>query len=358
VFAAVFLFMDTVYMSYAILACEALYLACAVYLLARLALKLRRPEAPQAVFVAGLLVFLYGAVRDCFFYNGINVLPPFDEANLTQIAVLAFAFCQAVALFMATMREVEDAKAAERQLAAENAALERANRLRADVMETISHEARTPLAVLASYSSLVALELREGAAGEQVTEDLDKIAHEAIRVANLIDEMKRLPLEPGRRAAPTDVDIAELVEQTARLYRPMLLRRGVVLTLDIADGLPHALGNPAELTQVVFNLLQNAKNSTAAGTVAVSVTADGEVETRRVSVRVADTGSGIGPELLPHVFERSTSGDGQSTGLGLAICKEIIEAHGGQIAIDSVPGAGTVVAFTLPAREGGESVAR
>ena len=104
-------------------------------------------------------------------------------------------------------------------------------------------------------------------------------------------------------------------------------------------------GNPAELTQVLFNLLQNSKNHTASGSVTVSVERDGDC----VSTYITDTGRGIPPDILPDIFARGVKGgnDGGS-GIGLSVCKEIIEVHNGTIRIDSELGKGTVVTVVFP----------
>jgi len=243
-------------------------------------------------------------------------------------------------------RIAEEKREAERRLVAENAELDRANKLREEMMATISHEARTPLAVLASYSSLVALEMKEKNMGApQVAADFDKIAHEAKRVANLIDRMKNLPLQKEKTAQRAEVDMGELVAQTTALYRQILARLGVSLFADIPADLPPALGCPEELTQVVFNLLQNAKNHSEAGGSIVVTLESMEGELR---IAVADTGAGIEPELLPRVFERGVHGGSGGAGIGLALCKEIVEAHGGRIWIESELGKGTTVTFALP----------
>lgn len=246
---------------------------------------------------------------------------------------------------------------AEQKLALENVALERVNRLKTDLMNTISHEARTPLAVLASYAGLVSLRLKHKGADAETAADLDKIVFEAQRVADLIDSMKEQTLRGGESASRTPLDFGELIRQVARLYRPLLERGGVELHI-CTEGEYSVRGNPEELTQVVFNILQNAKNHTERGSVFVSTAR----ENHNITVTVCDTGSGIAPELLPRIFERGVkgtrdnSGDGigdsagggagDSTGIGLAICKHIMEAHGGTISIASENG--TIVTLTLP----------
>jgi signal transduction histidine kinase len=265
---------------------------------------------------------------------------------MTPIGMVFFVFCYALVLsveYAQTERAMWDAREKERQLASENAALDRVSRLKTELMSTISHEARTPLAVLAGYAGLVSMELKDKGVDIQTAADLDKIAFEAKRVAELIDGMKQLTLRNEGTARRIPLDFPEIIRQTAGLYRPILERSGVALHLRIEENLPPVYGSPEELTQVVFNLLQNAKNHTPSGEVVVSVGQNEDF----ISARVADTGCGIVPELLPHIFERGISGGGGS-GLGLAICKEIVEGHGGRIDAMSEPQKGTTITFTLP----------
>jgi len=218
------------------------------------------------------------------------------------------------------------------------------NNLKTELMTTISHEARTPLAVLASYSGLIAMELREKGVDKQTAADLDTIAFEAKRVANLIDGMKRLTLRDAQTTSRVRLDLTELIRQTARLYQHIFDRKNVTLTLNLDDDLPPVFGSPEELTQVLLNLLQNAKNHTEQGVVSIAAEKRGET----IAVIVTDTGAGVPLEILGRVFERGVSGDGSGTGLGLAICKEVIRSHGGTIEIESKQNKGTTVVFTLP----------
>lgn len=246
-------------------------------------------------------------------------------------------------------RRAMEAELRERTLAADNAALDRLNRMKNDIIDTISHESRTPLAVLASYAGLLSMELREKDLGEQASEDLDTIASEASRVANLIDSLRKLSQQKETTAQWTVLDIGEILRQTVRLYGYIVERGGIALETDIPDSLPSVTGSPEELTQVVFNLLQNAKSHTESGNISVSA----RYADNAVAVTVSDTGSGIAPELLPRVFERGVTGTKGGAGLGLSICKEIIKNHGGEIKIESEPGKRTAVTFSLPAHKEG-----
>ena len=304
-------------------------------------------EEPTNFVMDALSYLAYVRVQQAAHVNDLN---SFYFRVLFAVIVSVIAVSIAIALFLAKyvsdaitrLNEYERAQYEMRRLSADNAALERVNRLRAEMVQTISHEARTPLAVLSSYASLVALEMQEKNSDPKIAADLDKIAHEAKRVANLIDYMKSLPLRKDQAAQRTELDLGVLIGQTVRLYQHILERLGVSLVTDIPDSLPPAFGKADELTQIMFNLLQNAKNHTAQGD-EIAIRLRNENDELRITV--ADTGSGITPELLPHVFEY---GIGGGSGIGLAVCKEIVQAHGGSIAIESEAGKGTAVTFTLP----------
>ncbi len=126
---------------------------------------------------------------------------------------------------------------------------------------------------------------------------------------------------------------------------------GVALRLEAAPRLPTLSLDQQRIAQVLSNLLSNAlRHTPRGGSVVCAVRPDGN----RVAFSVTDTGSGIAPEALPHIFERFYRVDGAraraegGTGLGLTIAKQLVEAHGGRIEARSEPGRGTVVVFTLP----------
>ncbi|WP_027187573.1 sensor histidine kinase [Desulfovibrio cuneatus] len=238
-------------------------------------------------------------------------------------------------------RQLFAAQRAEQKLAQENTTLERINRMKTELMATISHEARTPLAVLASYAGLVSMSLKRKGTDAATAADLDKIVAEAQRVADLIDSMQKMTLHGNSMASRIPLDCAELIQQVARLYCPLLHREGVALHLRLNEEL-WVCANPEELTQVVFNLMQNAKNHTEQGHITIQAARKNGI----ITVTIADTGSGIAPDLLPHIFERGVKDALGGAGLGLAICKEIVEAHGGTIHIASRKG--TTVTVTLP----------
>jgi len=340
VFAGLFLFTDTLFMSYALPVLEILYCAAIVYILMRLAVKLRGPNSEQTVFLAGAALFLFSAVWDMFYYNNIIRFCILGS----EWSMLIFTLYAAAAIFIATMREVEAAKEAEQRVALENAVLSRVSRAKSDFMATVSHETRTPLAVLSGYAELISMELRRRGVDEQTAADLDQIADETQRIAKILEEMQNFSRTTDSHSKAW-IQLADVIRQSTRLYAPILERKKTGLAVNVPEKLPPVFANAGELTQVMFNLLQNARNHTENGEVTVGARLSG---TDFIEVTVSDTGAGIAPELLPRVFERGVSGTADGTGLGLSVCKEIIEAHGGRITIQSELNKGTAVSFTIP----------
>lgn len=348
-FAAFFLIADTYLMSWAMLLCYGYIALSMAYVGIRLIMMARRMKEEQVISLIGVALFFYAGLRDMFFYNGV-VLFPFVEADMSQISVLIFALFQMTAVSLATTRRVEEIKSVEAALAAENAALDRLNRMKNDLIATISHETRTPLAILSGYAELISMELRQKGVDLQTSKDLDKIAEETQRIAQLMEGMQNMSREKDLAYRRSKVDVSEVIDGAARLYAPILKRRGTYLVVDAPGALPEVRADPGELTQVLLNLLSNARNHTQNGTVTLRAARDGDF----VRIEVEDDGEGIDPAFIPFAFERGRHENPDGSGIGLTICREIITAHGGQIDLRSAPGAGTKVRFTLPIAEGDE----
>ena len=168
-------------------------------------------------------------------------------------------------------------------------------------------------------------------------------------------------LQETRREAPNLAVILmtayATVENAVAVMNSFALQadqKGVALQSAIADSTPTVLADPVKLSWVMSNLIGNAMRYTpSGGTITVSSAADGHT----VRVQVSDTGTGVAPEIRDHLFERYTqwSANGSepgSAGLGLAIAKEIVEAHGGRIFVDSTVGLGTCFTVELPMHRG------
>lgn len=337
-FALAFIFADAIRMPQIMTFCYAYYLATNLYGVFTIVRNIRRINLEQGILFAGFLFVLLAAIYDFSYYLAMQSLY-IDLPFIFAIANVYFFLCIAASVSISNMKATEAAKLAEDQLA------------------VISHEARTPLAVLASYSGLVALELKNENGNERIIADLDIIVEEAKRVANLIDGMNKLGMnklalnvEKSKQKQHIILDLGELIEKAAALYRHIFEQSDIRMSLVVDNNLL-VLAKPEALTQVLFNILQNAKNHTAQGRVSIIA----KEESDYITVSITDTGTGIPSELISRIFERGVSDTKFGRGIGLSICKEIIDAHNGTIQIASeVAGAnkGTTAVFTLPrARE-------
>jgi two-component system NtrC family sensor kinase len=158
-----------------------------------------------------------------------------------------------------------------------------------------------------------------------------------------------------------EIDFSELVHAAGVELEPRLREQGIELKTEL-EALPPLVADGPSLQRVITNLLNNAIDAMAGGGT-VSVTTrralPEEAPEPGIVAEVSDTGSGIDPELLPHVFDVffTSKPAGRGTGLGLGISREIVQAHGGTIAITSEPGRGTRVRIFLPTEANGEAVA-
>ena len=232
-----------------------------------------------------------------------------------------------------------------RELAAANERLTELDQLKSKFVSDVSHELRTPIANLKLY-----LDLLERGKPEKRAQYVMVLHQQMQRVASLVDDildLSRLERWQQQGLALAPVQLNAVTAQVVTAYQPRAEAEGLELTFEPAPNLPLVHGDANQLAQVVTNLVANALNYTTSGYVRVSTRADGA----RIALVVADSGSGIAPEDLPHVFERFYRGrhilkyEVSGTGLGLAIVKEIVDLHQGQIEVLSQPGAGTT--FTV-----------
>jgi signal transduction histidine kinase len=238
--------------------------------------------------------------------------------------------------------------------ALDNASLYRsareATRARDEMLGIVSHDLRNPIHT-AYMSAALLLELMTPANGGETQRSQLRIIKRAMDRANRLiqDLLDVTRIERGKLpvvAAPAAV--AAIVADARDEAEATASQRGIELRFSAADDLPPVLADHGRAVQVLSNLIANAlKFTPTGGSVTVGVARDGDV----VRITVADTGVGIAPEQLPHLFERywqARKDDRRGIGLGLSIAKGIVEAHGGRIWAESAPGAGSRFHFTLP----------
>jgi signal transduction histidine kinase/ActR/RegA family two-component response regulator len=222
------------------------------------------------------------------------------------------------------------------QLQDARADAEAANRLKDEFLATLSHELRTPLNAILGWTSMLTRGQIEPSRMPRVFESLDRNAQsQAQLIADVLDVSRIITGKLQLQLAT--VDMCDLVAQATDSVRAAAVAKEIQLSIDES---PHCVvrGDAGRLQQVVWNLLSNAiKFTPARGSIRISVTRD----ERDVSVSVADTGAGVPPAFLPHVFDRFRQGDQTSTrvhgglGLGLSIVKHLVELHGGTVSATS-----------------------
>jgi len=221
--------------------------------------------------------------------------------------------------------------------------LETSEEQRRRLLADVTHELRTPLTIMQGNLEALLDGLYPADA-----QHLEPILDETRVISRLVDDLRTLSLaEAGALTLHREpTDIGQLVADSVASFRPQADGAGVALITAIDAALPQLEVDPVRLREVLSNLLSNALRYTPSGgnvRVAAS-TLDGHV---RVSVH--DTGPGIAADALPHVFDRFyKSEESHGAGLGLAIAKSLVVAHGGEIEAVSVAGQGTDMRFTLP----------
>ena len=237
------------------------------------------------------------------------------------------------------------------RLAEAQAAREEVEEARRHLIAAVSHDLRTPLASVRAMVEAI----DDGVVTDQETIDsyIRSIHGEVGHLSQLIDdlfELSRLDagalslhLEPG--------SLRDLLSDTLEVLQPQASQKGLRLTGQVASDLPPVMMDVARIQRVLYNLVQNAiRHTPADGTIVLEARDEG----KSVRVDVADTGEGVAPSDLPHVFERFYRGEksrarGQGgAGLGLAIARGLVEAHGGRIWVQNRPEQGACFSFALP----------
>ncbi len=228
--------------------------------------------------------------------------------------------------------------------------LRRAERLATlgQVAAGIAHEIRNPLVGIGSTTSLL---LDDTDPTDARRPDLAVILQETKRLDRIVNQI--IDYARPREIVAFAFDMAQLVQEVMKVLDEPLTRKQATIRLSAPDAPYTIQADRDQLKQVLLNVLQNAiEASPSGGTTTVTLVQQARGVEPGLEVTVADRGTGISPTHLPHVFEPFfTSGKPQGTGLGLAICRNILEAHGGEIALDSEVGRGTTVRVWAPLRQ-------
>jgi signal transduction histidine kinase len=236
------------------------------------------------------------------------------------------------------------------ELAAALAQQEELDRLKGEFVQNVSHELRSPLALILGYAEMLdSGELGGLRPGQQ--KPVSIIARRAQMLSDLVEDITLILEAEARPLEREEVALNEVARTALEDFRVVADQAGLTLRAEIADRLPPVSGSLIYLRRVLDNLLSNAvKFTPAGGTITVRVWQEGD----EIALEVRDTGIGIPPDRLERVFERFYQVDGSArrkyggVGLGLALVKEIVELHGGRVVVESQLDEGSAFVVTLP----------
>jgi signal transduction histidine kinase len=223
--------------------------------------------------------------------------------------------------------------------------------MRRQFVSHVSHELRTPLAAIRSMAEIIELHGDKDPSLPQ--RYAPRIIAHTVRLARMTSQLLELAqIESGKLPLDTvPVSISSLVEESVRTVGEAARTRGVTITTQLSEALPELHGDRDRLMQIFINLLDNAiRHTPARGTITVAA----RVERESAEIIVADTGEGIAREHVANIFDRfyrvdhAHSGRSGGSGLGLSIVQQIVQAHGGQVSVESAVGQGTRFRLTFP----------
>jgi signal transduction histidine kinase len=229
--------------------------------------------------------------------------------------------------------------------------LRRQDGMRRELIANIAHDLATPLTAVQGFSEALADDLISNPEARHETAQL--IGREVQRLRRLVADMQQMSsLESGQiKLDLAPLDMHELVGETLAVLTPECEEAGIQIRNEITPDTPLVCADSDRITQVLLNLLDNARRHTPRGG---TITVSAQRQEKMLGVFISDTGIGIDAKDLPHIFERfyradrSRTGATGGSGLGLSIVKAIIVAHKGTINAESTPGQGTRIIFTLP----------
>lgn len=316
------------------------YLLYLIFGIIRHYIRQRRLDVIDALVLCGFAVLLSSLTTEALL-TGHNV--EVTRYGTAAYGMLGFVFLNAAAINL----QIQKREAALIESRSHGKMLEQINRLNMDFLHKIAHELKTPLTVISGYAQLTGMQLATDHINDETPENLKTIQQEAQRLADMVTRLMEYSYGRTNELSFSRIIVPELLDNVRAIASPVCLKNQNVVKI-VADSCGDVHGNFEMLLQIFINLIVNASKNTHNGT--ITIHASDQEKENFVLFKVEDTGSGISPEALPHIFEQGFSASG-SSGLGLTICQEAVEAHGGKIWVEHTGPEGTVFAFTVRKEE-------
>lgn len=324
-----------------VLLCHISYYVCVPFLLwfagrlVRYFLRERKPDWLDALTLAAL-----GLLTATLIWEGLNTGSN-SSVNHFGVTPLAMVICTLLLAVVINGR-IQRQTVLLRQAEERNELLDQVNTMNKDFLRIVAHELKTPLTVISGYAQLLGRQAEKGQLSGQAPERLHTIRGEADRLSEMVSRLMDYTYGNMTDTDMTAVDADELLSSAAAVMRPICAKRQNTLALE--SGFHGRLHGSLELLlQVLINLIVNATRHSSEGVITVTSEDAGAFAV----FSVQDTGEGIAAETVPHIFEKGfTTTDGK--GLGLAICKQTVELHGGTLELASTGPEGSCFRFTVP----------
>jgi PAS domain S-box-containing protein len=245
--------------------------------------------------------------------------------------------------------DITDRNRAQERLEQRQAEIAHAHRLASigEMSTIVAHEINQPLTAILGYAENAVHRFPEVADNPALRDMLERTAALARRANAVVRNLRLLSRKQDGRRAPVDVNA--LIQQTIQLIRSDASKKGIGVVSELAPSVPFLEGNAVQIQQLILNLLLNAVDALESSLrTPKCVRVETSVASQEIELRISDTGPGIAPVILSRLFEPFVTTKEQGLGLGLSLCRSIVEAHGGHIVAQSTPDEGATFIIRLP----------
>ena len=255
-------------------------------------------------------------------------------------------------IFLGIIADISERKARDRRIQDLQTEMLHVSRLTdmGQVATGLAHELNQPLTAILNYTN-AGLDIAQESGDSDLKTVLGKIAEQASRAGNIIRRLRAFVEKRGPNRS--EEDIAHTVDEAIRLGQINPAERGIKLRVNVEHALPKVWIDRIQIQQVLINLMKNAAEAMEHSPVRELTVTISQVASNFVEITVADTGPGISPEMAEKLFQPFVTTKAHGMGMGLSICRGIIESHGGRLRLEPNPGGGAIFRFNIPIAKDG-----
>ncbi len=353
--AVIFIFIDTLTLSYTVPLLTTTYTVIIIYMCVTVWLhKMKHktktnPDFAQMIVTSGIFILFSSTIIDIFYYMGIHIV----DIAVSESGIIIFAIFEAIAIFYINMKRMENMKKAEIESRNKSIELERFLQMKSHFLGVVAHEIKTPLSIImGSASDTLDIMHNEDINNKDNLYDIKSnqlLIEDTVKKLNetVFDLLDTTALETGRLSLNVQkIMLSALIRSVSEQYYIQINKSANIFKLEIDDTCPEIMADEKRLRQVLLNLLSNACRHTKNSMIEISLKQDEYHQ----YITVLDEGEGISQNILGKIKSEYIDGGphGFRGGIGLYVCNQIVDSHGGNLIIKSVEGVGTTVTIKLP----------